>query len=327
MKYKKVQRMQEEISEIGLGCWSFGGDWDESDDNNTEQIVLAAVEAGINLFDVAPVYGFGHSETVLGNVLKKHHLRDRVLIASKCGLLWNEKRETRNNLTKESILWEIEQSLIRLQTDTIDIYQLHWPDPNTPLEETASALKEIQASGKIRYIGLSNFSQKDVAKFEEHLQVHTQQSLYNMLERNTSHYHRIPLAYQTERDVLPYVREHGQAFFPYSPLFQGLLTGAFTMGQNFSGADIRNQNPKFGRAAFNPYYEAAGALKDFSASIGKPMVEVALNWLRQKPEVTSIISGAGNTEQLLGNLNCLEWELTTEMLASINKIIVPLEHV
>lgn len=327
MIYKQVKKIKEPISAIGIGCWNFGGDWDFSDDSNTEKIVLRAIDQGINFFDIAPVYGFSHSETVLGSILKKYGLRNKVLIASKCGLRWGEDRVTRNDLSRESILWEIDQSLTRLQTDHVDIYQLHWPDHNTPIEETVEVLKELQAAGKIRYVGLSNFSQKDVEHFESLMEIHSQQSLYNMLERNTDSYHNIPLEYKTEKEVLPHVRSHGQAFIPYSPMFQGLLSGTFKKDSNFSGRDIRNQNPKFSPPLFERYYEAACHLNDFAQKIGHPLNEIALNWVRQKPEVTSVIAGAATPEQLMENLRCLTWDLTEEMFAEIETIIAPFENV
>ena len=143
MIYRKVEKIQEEISVIGLGCWNFGGDWDDTDDKKSVDIILGAVERGINFFDVAPVYGWGHSETVLGKALKEAGLRNQVLIASKGGLLWDEKHETTNNLSRESLLKEIDDTLKRLQTDHVDIYQMHWPDPNVPLEETLEALEHV----------------------------------------------------------------------------------------------------------------------------------------------------------------------------------------
>ena len=327
MIYKQVKKIKEPISAIGIGCWNFGGDWDCSDDSNTEKIVLSAIDQGINFFDIAPVYGFSHSETVLGSILKKHGLRNKVMIASKCGLRWGEDCVTRNDLSKASILWEIDQSLTRLQTDHIDIYQLHWPDHNTPIEETVEVLKQLQVAGKIRYVGLSNFSQKDAEHFESLMEIHSQQSLYNMLERNTDSYHHIPLEYKTEKEVLPHVKAHGQAFMPYSPMFQGLLSGKFKKDLNFSDRDIRNQNPKFSLPLFERYYKAACSLNDLAKKIGHPLNEISLNWLRQKPEVTSIIAGAGTPEELTENLHCLTWDLTEEMFAEIETIIAPFENI
>lgn len=326
MIYKKVEKIQEEISVIGIGCWNFGGDWDSTDDNKSEKIIHAAIDMGINFFDVAPVYGWGHSEIVLGRALKEGNLRNKVIIASKGGLLWNDAHETTNNLSKKSLLKEIDETLTRLQTDHIDIYQMHWPDPNVPLEETAEALEEIKKAGKIRYVGLSNFAQDDVEKMMSYTEVHCQQSLYNMLERNTRGYHNIELDYLTEKEVIPTVKKYGQAFLPYSPLFQGLLAGKFNSGINFSQNDIRNANPKLVGLEFKKYFEAANQLKELSNEFGKPMNEIALNWLRQKPEVTSIIGGASSIQQLEQNIHCLSWDINEEMMKKINVIIEPFEN-
>ncbi len=326
MIYRKVGKISEKISVIGIGCWNFGGDWDSMDDKKSSRIIHAAIEKGINFFDVAPVYGYGHSEMVLGAALKEGSHRNKVLIASKGGLLWNEKHETRNNLSKASLLKEIDATLTRLQTDHVDIYQMHWPDPNVPLEETAEALEEMKRAGKIRYVGLSNFSQTDVEKMMEYTDVHCQQSLYNMLERNTDSYHSIPLEYKTEKEVLPNVRKFGQAFLPYSPLFQGLLAGKFHSGTNFSENDIRNANPKLAGPAFRQYFDGAEQIKGIAEEYGKPMNEVALNWLRQKEEVTSIIGGASTVEQLEQNIQCTTWDIDDEMMGKINKVLEPFEN-
>lgn len=326
MIYKKAARIKEQISAIGVGCWNMGGDWDGSEERNSIEIIHSAIDMGINFFDVAPVYGWGVSETVLGKALKEGGRRNQVLIASKGGLLWNEQHQTTNNLSKESLLKEIDASLTRLQTDHVDIYQMHWPDPNVPLEETAEALNIMKKAGKIRYVGLSNFSQKDMETMMEYISVDCQQSLYNMLERNPASYHGIPLDYLAEKEVLPNVKKYGQAFLPYSPLFQGLLAGKFLDGIDFSKRDIRNENPKLVGEQFKVYQDGARKLKAFADEAGHPMNEVALNWLRQKEEVTSIIGGASTAEQLEKNIHCVTWDLTEEELAVINKILEPFEN-
>jgi len=326
MLYKKVNMIREQISAIGIGCWNFGGDWDSSNDENSISIVHAAIDLGINLFDVAPVYGWHHSERVLGRALSGGR-REKVLIASKCGLVWNEKHETHNDLSKANLLQEIDGSLKRLQTDYIDIYQLHWPDPNTPIEETAEALALIKQAGKIKYVGLSNFSQKDVETFMSMIDIHEQQGLYNMLERNTASYHNIPLAYKTEKEMLPTVRKYGQAFLPYSPLFQGLLAGKFTLDKNFSDRDIRNENPKLSGDAFRFYYAGYQKLQALADEMGRPINELALNWLRQKPEVTSIIGGASSIAQLEKNVRAVDWDIPDDVLARIETIIAPYENI
>ncbi|MDD3428465.1 MAG: aldo/keto reductase [Oscillospiraceae bacterium] len=323
MIYKKVAKIKEEISAVGIGCWNMGGDWDSCEEQNSIDIIHAAMDLGINFFDVAPVYGWGVSETVLGKALAQDNRRSKVIIASKGGLLWNDKHETTNNLSKASLLKEIDESLRRLQTDYIDIYQMHWPDPSVPLEETAEALQIMKDSGKIRYVGLSNFAQSDVEKMMTMISVDCQQSLYNMLERNPASYHGIPLDYRTEDEVLPTVRKYGQAFLPYSPFFQGLLAGKFLKGIDFSSHDIRNANPKLVGKNFTVYLEAARKIKALADEINRPMNELALNWLRQKPEVTSIIGGASTVQQLQDNICCTTWEITDEQMQKINEILVP----
>lgn len=323
MVYKKAKRIAEEISAIGIGCWNMGGDWDSSEENTSIRMIHAAIDRGINFFDVAPVYGWGVSERILGKALKEDGLRNKVLIASKGGLLWNEKHQTQNNLSRDSLLKEIDDTLARLQTDHVDIYQMHWPDPNVPLEETAEALNIMKKAGKIRYVGLSNFSQADVEQMMEYISVDCQQGLYNMLERNPGSYHGIPLEYRTEKEVFPNVRKYGQAFLPYSPLFQGLLAGRFLDGLTISARDIRNENPKLTGEVFKVYQDGARKLKAYADEIGRPMNEMALNWLRQKEEITSIIGGASSVEQLEKNLRCISWDLTGEELEAIGKILEP----
>lgn len=323
MIYKKVSRIEEKISAIGIGCWNFGGDWDTSSDMGADKVIQAAIDLGINLFDVAPVYGWNHAERVLGKTLKENHLRNKVVIASKCGLTWGEDHVTSNNLSKENLFREIDGSLERLQTDHIDIWQLHWPDPGTPIEETCEALAEIKKAGKIRYIGLSNFAQKDMEVFHRIVGVDTQQGLYNMFERNAHSYHNIPLQYRTEDEMLPNVKKYGQGFLPYSPMFQGLLAGRFTRNKTFSNTDIRSENPKFFGDLYQTYFDGYEKLKAFADEMGHPTNEVAVNWLRQKEEVTTIIGGASSVKQLEQNAASLEWSITDEEMKRINEIIEP----
>jgi aryl-alcohol dehydrogenase-like predicted oxidoreductase len=326
MIYKRVTRIEESVSAIGIGCWNFGGDWDDTDDSKSISIVHAAIDGGINFFDVAPVYGWHHAETVLGKALEGG-LRQKVIIASKCGLVWDDQHVTVNDLSRKNLLREIDESLARLKTDYIDIYQLHWPDPKTPIEETAQALIEIKKAGKIRHVGLSNFSQKDVETFMTMVDIDCQQGLYNMLERNTDSYHNIPLAYKTEKEMMPTVRKYGQAFLPYSPLFQGLLASRFNNGIPFSARDIRNENPKFGPDQFPKYHVAALKLQQIADEMERPMAQVALNWLRQKPEVTSIINGVSSLSQLQKNIDSTQWDIPDEYMSKIDEVIAPFENV
>lgn len=327
MEFKKVAKMKESFSQIGLGCWGFAGEkvWDGSNDTVSIDIIHTAIDQGINFFDVAPIYGQGHAEKVVGRALRGGK-REKILLATKCGLVWDQKGTVTNNLSKVSIMKEIDASLKRLQTDYIDIYQLHWPNLNTPIEETIEAIEVLKKNGKIRYFGVTNFPLAEVKKIVQMIDIDSQQSLYNMMERNTTHYHEITLGYETEKEIIPFCHEHGQAFFPYSPLFQGLLTGTFKDQGNFSKDDVRSANPKLNGEQYKIYYKGVQELQLIADKIGKPLNEIAFNWLRQKQEVTSIISGALTREQLLKNLKSLEWELKQEEIACLDHALRPFEN-
>lgn len=324
MKYKQVAAMPElSFSAVGFGCWGIsGGDvWNGTTDADSIRTVQAAVDLGINLFDVAPVYGLGHAEEILGQALQGR--RDKVIIASKCGLVWGDDQNVTVNLTAESLMTEIDQSLQRLQTDYIDIYQMHWPDPDTPEEETMAALEEIKAAGKIRYIGVTNFGIDRMQKCMAAGSIASHQGLFSLLEPNPEEYHTIPLEYRTADEILPFVQEHGLAFFPYSPLFQGLLTDSFEPTGNFDDNDVRSENPKLVGDLFDRYYEISLKLRAFAADIGRPLNQVAINWLISQDAVTSVIAGGQTVEHVQQNAAAAEWALTADQLATIDTILEP----
>jgi len=323
MKTKTVSRIENVFSAVGYGCWAISGSdvWNKTTDRDSIRAVQTAVNSGVTFFDVAPVYGLGHAEKILGKALAGR--RQDVLIASKCGLVWDDQNRVTNNLTAESLAEEIDQSLRRLDTDYIDLYQIHWPDPNTPIEDSMEALMRIKESGKIRYIGVSNFSIELTKEAMKAGEVVSHQGLYNMLERNPESYHSIPLDYRTGAEVLPFCGLNGMAFFPYSPLFQGLLTDTFKKQDNFDEQDVRSANPKLNGDSFQHYYEMTLKLKDFSGKIGKPLSQVAINWLINREEVTSVICGGQNEEQVAENVGSVDWELTEEMENEIERILQP----
>lgn len=323
MKMKSVSSIDLEFSAVGFGCWAAGGSaiWNGSDDANTIQTIQHAIELGVNFFDVAPVYGFGHAETILGRAIAGK--RDQVIIGTKCGLLWDDQHNIRNDLTPASITREVEDSLRRLNTDTIDIYQLHWPDPDTPIEETMQALHELKEAGKIRYIGVTNFSIAETEAAKQVCDVVSYQGLYNMLEHNPTQYHNIPLEYRTKDEVLPYVHQHGMAFFPYSPLFQGLLTDNFKPAGQFDTNDVRAANPKLNGETFQTYYAIREQLLNFAGEIGKPLSQVAINWMIAQDAVTSVICGAQMIAHIEENAASASWELTPEMQATLESILTP----
>jgi aryl-alcohol dehydrogenase-like predicted oxidoreductase len=323
MKMKTAAAVDLSFSAVGFGCWAAGGSivWNHSDDQETIRTIQRAVDLGINFFDVAPVYGFGHAEEMLGRALGSR--RSEVIIGSKCGLRWDDQGRIVNDLRPERIAQEIEDSLRRLNTDYIDIYQIHWPDPQTPLDATMPALTGLQDEGKIRYIGVSNFSAARTDEARRYGAVVSQQGLYNLLERNPSQYHGIPLEYRTEAEILPHCRQHGMAFFPYSPLFQGLLTDHFKMEGQFDEHDVRSANPKLNGERFQTYFAIRQQLVALTQDIGRPLSQVAINWLIAQPEVTSVICGAQTVAQIEENAGSASWTLTPDVMDAIERILQP----
>ena len=320
---KSVKAVDFEFSAVGFGCWAAGGDdiWNATEDDNSIAAIQRAVELGVNFFDVAPVYGFGHAETILGQALGDK--RQQVIIGSKCGLIWDEQGNIRNDLSPKSIAKEIDDSLRRLNTDYIDIYQLHWPDPATPIADTIQMLNKLKQDGKIRHIGVSNFSIALTEEASQYGEIVSYQGLYNLLERNPTQYHNIPLDYRTENEVLPYCREHGLAFFPYSPLFQGLLTDHFKAHNQFDEHDVRAANPKLNGETFKRYYQIREQLVAFAQKIGHPLSQIAINWMIHQDAVTSVICGAQTIAHVEQNVASVSWTLTDDMLNDIESILQP----
>ena len=322
MIYKIVESMPElEFSAIGMGTWAVGGGsvWNNANDQDNMATIKAAIDLGVTYFDTAPVYGLGHSETVLGQAIVGQ--RDNIIIGSKCGLVWDKQNRVSNNLTAESLAQEVDSSLKRLNTDYIDLYQLHWPDPNTPLEETAKGLQKLLESGKIRHIGVSNYSVKDALKLHEMVPVASFQGLYNLLERNAESYHGIPLDYRVEREVFPLCEQYGWAFFPYSPLMQGLLTGTFKAEGNFDEKDVRASNPKLNGELFKEYYQKACQLGEIANGLNCSLAQLSLAWLIKQNPVTSIISGALTPVEMNTNAAACDLVLNEETVRRIELIV------
>ena len=322
MKYKQIKDMQ--ASAIGFGCWAIGGTWNNVTDAESIRTIHAAVDEGINFFDVAPVYGKGHSETVLGQAIQSIP-RDKILIASKCGLPWNPqdpRKKTRKDLSHDSIFFEVEESLKRLGTDYLDLYQVHWPDPETPIEETAQALKALREQGKIRHVGVCNYSIDMIKQMQSVVEVATVQGLYNLMEQNPEHYHNIPLEYRARDEMLPFCGEHDMKYLPYSPLMQGLLTGTFAATGNFDDKDDRRNNPKLNGELFaETYYPCAQQLKELADSANIPLAHLAIHWLVNQQEVGPVIAGAHTVEQVKENASFLNSTVDQHLLAEAESIV------
>lgn len=310
-----------DLTVLGFGCWSVSGPkvWNTSTDQKSFEAIHKALDIGINFFDVAPVYGFGHAEAILGQALGQK--RKDVLIATKCGLLWDNDGNIRNCLKPESIFREIDESLKRLNTDYVDLYQLHWPDPNTSIEDTMEALIKIQESGKIRHIGVSNFSVERTKRAMACTPVVSHQSLYNMLQRNADDYHEITLEYKTEQEILPFCKQTHQAFLAYSPLCQGLLSERSKSGLKFDLKDVRSNNPELKGEKLKANMQKVEQLRSLSYKLGKPLNHLAINWLLYKSEVTCVLLGTSNPKDLEDNAAALDWQLDEVTISEIDAIL------
>ncbi|MGI3061604.1 aldo/keto reductase [Vibrio alginolyticus] len=320
MKFKQIKDLN--ASAVGFGCWAIGGTWNNVSDHESIRAIKVAVEAGINFFDVAPVYGKGHAERVLGQALKTEK-REDIIIATKCGLPWSqdERKKTRKDLTKASIFKEINDSLMRLQTDYVDLYQVHWPDPNTPIAETADALAELKKQGKIRHVGVSNYSLDMTREMMEGVEVATFQGLYNLLEQNPEHYHNIPLQYRAREEALPFCHDNDMKYLPYSPLMQGLLTGSLKRSGNWDENDDRRNNPKLNGEAFEPYFNCVEELKALTQMENIPLAHLAIHWLVAQQDVGPVIAGAHTVEQVKDNAAFVQSTSSSELLEEAEKIV------
>ena len=318
MRTTRIPRLEQPVSVVGFGCWALSGPavWTSGSDAAGIAAVRPAIVLGINFFDVAPVYGLGHAEEVLGRALGTD--REDVIIASKCGLVWDQSGTVTNNLTGPSLRQEIDASLERLQTDYIDVYQMHWPDPATPVEESMDALLAIQASGKIRHIGVSNFSVAETRQALEVGPLATYQGLMNILELNAESYHGIPLEYRAFDEVFPVVNECDMAFLPYSPIMQGLLSDSYDPAKVGPG-DVRRENPNLFGPDAHKYADAAARLRSLSRELGRPLEQVAVNWLAAQPGMGPVIAGAETAAQVEETAAAGAWELTAAQLEAVSR--------
>ncbi len=286
MERRVVESLNMEISRIGLGAWAIGGwMWGGADERQSIDTIRVALEKGVNLIDTAPVYGFGRSEEIVGKALRQHGHRDKVILSTKCGLEWDNGKVWRN-ATRSRIRTEIKDSLRRLQTDYIDIYFVHWPDLETPFEETAAALNELFHDRTIRAIGVSNFSPKQMDAFRGEAPLQIVQPPYNLFEREIEH------------DILPYCRSNTIATMTYGVICRGLLSGRMTADSTFEGDDLRKDDPKFKPPRYAQYLKAVKLLDDYaSRRHGRGVVQLAARWVLDR-QVDIALWGARRPEQL-----------------------------
>jgi len=310
MEFVDIPGTSMRVSRVALGTWAIGGwMWGGSNESDAISTIHAALERGINLIDTAPVYGFGRSEEIVGKALAIGGRRKRVSIATKVGLDWKDGKPFRN-ASKARIIEEAEDSLRRLQTDVIDLYQVHWPDPHTPIAEVAEAMGELYRAGKIRAIGVSNFSPAQMTEFRKVAPLHAAQPPYNLFER------------AIEQDVLPYCRAQKIAVLAYGSLCRGLLSGGMSKSTRFTGDDLRKSDPKFLSPRFEQYLAAVERLDHFAQErYGRGVIQLAVRWVLDRGETNIALWGARRADQLSPIADVAGWHIDGAAMAEIDLIL------
>ncbi len=318
MQFRPLGQSGIDASIIGLGTWAIGGwMWGGTDEKQSEDAIRAAIEEGITLVDTAPAYGLGLSEEIVGKAIAER--RDEVVLATKCGLVWHVNKgvhhfnehgkEVYRYLGADSIRYEVEQSLKRLKTDRIDLYQTHWQDPTTSIEETMSTLLELKKEGKIRAIGVSNITREQLDTYRKTGPVDAAQEKYSMLDR------------ELEKEMLPYCREHTIAMLAYSPLVLGLLTGKIGPERQFQGDDLRKNNPRFTVENRKKAQAMLEEMQPVADQHGITLSQMVIAWTTAQPGLTHALVGARDIRQAKENAKAGEIQLSQEDLDRINKAL------
>lgn len=295
IEFVNIPGTQLRVSRVALGTWAMGGwMWGGTDQRESVATIRAALHRGINLIDTAPVYGFGVSEEIVGAALEG--IRGEAVIATKVGIEWHDGKVFRN-ATRARILKEVDDSLRRLRTDYIDIYQVHWPDPLVPVEETAETMRSLFEQGKIRAIGVSNFSVEQMTRFRRVAPLHVLQPPYNLFER------------AIEAQILPYARANGIATFGYGALCRGLLSGRIRQDTAFDGDDLRRVDPKFQPPRLSQYLEAVRQLDELAQHrFQRRVIQLAVRWMLDQG-ISVALWGARRPDQLEAAFGVAGWSL------------------
>ncbi|MGH7885239.1 MAG: aldo/keto reductase [Thermodesulfobacteriota bacterium] len=310
MEFIKISDTDLKVSRIGLGTWAMGGWlWGGSDKSKCIKTIYKAFDNGINLIDTAPVYGFGVSEEIVGKAISETSLRDDLIVATKAGLEWLNGKVFRNS-SKKQLLKEVDDSLRRLKTDYIDLYQIHWPDSLTPIEETAEVMCSLITKGKIRAVGVSNFSPAQMALFSSECRLHSNQPPYNLFERGI------------DKDVLPYCNNNKITMLLYGALCRGLLSGKLSLDSGFNGDDIRNFDPKFQMPVYEKYIFAVSKLDEFAKiHFNKNVLQLSVRWMLDKCKNDIALWGARRPDQLEDVPKIMGWNIDNDSMVEIEKIV------
>ncbi len=310
MEYTQVRGLSLKASRLCLGTWAIGGwMWGGTDERVSIATIRAALERGVNVIDTAPVYGFGLAEEIVGKAIAAHGRRDKTIIATKVGIDWRDRQPFRNS-SRDRIFKEVDDSLKRLGTDYIDIYQVHWPDPTVSIGETAEAMYDLYSKGKIKAIGVSNYSAAQMDEFRQIAPLHTCQPPYNLFERDI------------ERDIVPYCEQHTITLLTYSALCRGLLSGDLGKDTVFTGDDLRNVDPKFKEPRYSQYLKAVEELDNFArASYRKRVLHLAIRWILDQG-IDIALAGARRPEEVEMLDNVFGWSLDDDAKQTIDDILI-----
>ncbi len=307
MEKRKLGWTDLKVSKVGLGTWAMGDDfWGAVDDNESIRTIQTALDSGINLVDTAPAYGRGHSEEVIGKAIKGR--RDQAILATKVGIDKSADGSIRRDLSPASVTREVEDSLRRLAVEVIDLYQIHWPDANTPIEDTLEVLIKAKDAGKFRYLGVSNFDTSLMDQVRGITDLATLQPPFSLLQRDI------------EAEILPYCHEHNIGVLSYGTLSGGILTGKFREYPTFEKGDNRHKfYPAFNPKIWDKVQKVVDVLREIASARGVPVAQVGINWATAQPGMTCALVGAKRPDQAVSNAGAGDWELTTEELQRIQE--------
>ncbi|MGA2071264.1 MAG: aldo/keto reductase [Sedimentisphaerales bacterium] len=318
MRTRRLGNTDLELTVVGLGTWAMGGSWQygwgPQDEGEAIAAILKAIDLGINWIDTAAIYGCGRSEELLGIALKKTKIRP--IIATKCSLLWNEKREKIGCLKAESIRKECEDSLKRLGIETIDLYQMHWPDPEIDLEEGWGEMARLQKQGKVRHIGVCNYNTEQLDRVRKIAPVASLQPPYNMNNRGI------------EKELLGYCAKNNIGVVTYSPMQRGLLTGKFSKKYlaTLAPDDHRLKSGDFKEPQFTSTLALVEKLRPIAKRNKRTLAQLAIAWVLRRPEVTAAIVGARKPSQIEETAPAADWILNKNDIAEIENLIAEREN-
>jgi aryl-alcohol dehydrogenase-like predicted oxidoreductase len=314
MQTRQLGNSDLQITAVGLGAWAIGGGdwafgWGPQDDVDSINAIHAAIDHGINWIDTAPVYGLGHSEMVVARALKGRATRP--LVFTKCSMVWDGSRKVSNSLKRESVIRECEESLRRLGIDTIDLCQIHWPNPDAEIEEGWAALAGLQKAGKIRWIGVSNFNPAQMARAQAIAPITSLQPPYSIISPDI------------EKEVLPYCGEQKIGVIVYSPMKSGLLSGAMTRERvaAFPEDDFRKRALNYQEPLLTRNLKIAGKVKEIGERYGRSAGEVAIAWALRRPEVTGAIVGMRSAKQVAGVVGAVDFRLSDVEVGEIAGVV------